>query len=301
MTIASPSDRPSNHWHHEDAGVVNKFERRRGHFGFGRTLLRPSRWRRLARVSRVVQERRMFLWREINRHLGTGRYHLRDSQLIAHVRHNTPDLGGLLEVFVLRNYEPPAPIHDMLERRSRSRPLRVADLGGNIGLFGLWVLREFPTAEIISFEPDPANAQVLTLTAEANQERERWHLVTACAGTRSGHVPFRARDYLESRIVAEDDARGCLVPTVDVFADLADVDWAKIDIEGGEWELLSDARFAKLPVPVLWIEYHPNLCPAASPRDFAIEALTTAGYRIEPFEERAPGLGELWAWRPDAA
>lgn len=289
---------------HRDQGrhdAVEQFQRRRGHLGFARTMLRPRRWSRMARVSRAVQERRTLLWREINRQLGIGGYHLRGSHLVVHVRHSTPDLGGLFEVFVLRNYEPPAPIRDALERRSRARPLEVADLGGNIGLFGLWVLREFPTAQIISFEPDPANADVLALTAEVNQQQESWRLVTACAGARGGQVLFRAGDYLESRIVAQDDAHARLVPTVDVFAHLANVDWAKIDIEGGEWELLSDPRFAHLAVPVLWLEYHPNLCPTDSPREFAMEALTTAGYRIEPFEERAPGLGELWAWRPESA
>lgn len=271
-----------------------------GRLGLARTLLRPRRWRRLAQVSRVVREQPTFLWREGNRQLRTGRYHLRSAELIVHVRHNTPDLGGLFEVFVLGNYEPPRPIREALERLARGRPLRVADLGGNIGLFGLRVLRDFPTAEIISFEPDPANAHVLALTVDAAARGDRWQTVTACAGARSGEVPFLTGSYLESQIVAEADPRARLVPKVDVFAHLANVDWAKIDIEGGEWELLSDPRFAQLTTPVLWLEYHPNLCPADSPRRLAIAALTEAGYRIEPFEERAPGLGELWAWRPNA-
>jgi FkbM family methyltransferase len=270
-----------------------------GHFGLARTLLRPRRWRHLVRVSRVVREQPSFLWREANRRVVTGRYHLRDGEHVVYVRHSTPDLGGLFEVFVLGNYEPPAPIHELLERIAGSRTLRVADLGANIGLFGLRVFRDFPSAEVVSYEPDPANARVLELTAHASVQRDRWRLVTACAGACSDNVPFLAGAYLESQIVTEDDGRGRLLPKVDAFADLLSVDWIKIDIEGGEWELLTDPRFAQLTAAVLCLEYHPNRCPAESPRALAVSALTAAGYRIEPFEERAPNLGELWAWRPD--
>jgi len=217
-----------------------------------------------------------------------------------HVRHDTPDVAGLLEVFVLRNYELPEPIRSALKNRVRSRMLRVADLGGNIGLFGLRVLREFPTAEIISFEPDPGNARILALTAAANERLSRWQLVTACAGAHPGEVPFLTGQYLESKILPDNGAGTRPIPKIDVFPHLENVDWAKIDIEGGEWELLSDPRFAKLEVPVLWLEYHPNLCPVPSPRELATEKLIQAGYRIEPFDERSPGIGELWAWRPEA-
>lgn len=265
-----------------------------------RTLLRPERWRRLARSSGVVDERAAFLWREVNRQLVTARYHLRRSQLVVHVRHDTPDLAGLFEVFVLGNYELPEPIRAFLDRRARVRPLRVADLGGNIGLFGLRVLRDFPDAEITSFEPDPDNARVLAATIDENRLQDRWRVVTACAGARAGEVPFLTGQYLESQIVAADEERARLLPKVDVFPHFDKVDWAKIDIEGGEWELLSDPRFVGLEVPLIWLEYHPSLCPGNSPREIVTDALTEAGYRIEPFEERAPGLAELWAWRPDA-
>lgn len=281
-------------------GRRNDIKRPFGYFGLMRTLLRPRRWRHLARISRVVRERPRFLWREVNRRVSTGRYHLRDAGGVVHVRHGTPDLGGLFEVFVLGNYEPPAPINELLKRIARSRTLRVADLGGNIGLFGLRVFRDFPSAEIVSYEPDPANAQVLKLTVDASGQRERWRLVTACAGACAGKVPFLAGAYLESQIVAEDDGRARLLAKIDAFADLASADWVKIDIEGGEWELLTDPRFAELAAAVLCLEYHPNRCPAESPRALAMAALQAAGYQVEPFEERAPGVGELWAWRPDS-
>lgn len=263
-----------------------------------RTLLRPRRWRRIVRVAGTVREYPIFLWREVNRRLVMGRYHLRGSDLVVHVRHDTPDLGGLFEVFVQRNHDPPGEILAMLARDAHDHPLRVVDLGGNIGLFALRVLQQFPDARMTSFEPDPANARVLALTAAANGAQEQWQLVTACAGATPSLVRFLAGHYLESQILAHDDSRGQLMPKIDIFPYLTGIDWLKIDIEGGEWELLADPRFAQLEVPVLWLEYHRHLCPGQAPRALAAEALTRAGYHIAPFVERAADLGELWAWRP---
>ena len=281
--------------HVDHVPELGRAQRRRGHFGMARTLLRPRRWRRIVRVSGAVRESPTFLWREVNRRLVTGRYHLRGSDLVVHLRHDTPDLGGLFEVFVQRSHDPPGKILAVLRHE---RPLRVADLGGNIGLFALRVLQRFPNAQLTSFEPDPANARVLALTAAANGVQERWRLVGACAGATPSVVPFLTGQYLESQILAQGDSRGQLLPKIDVFPHLDGVDWLKIDIEGGEWELLADPRFTELTVPVLWLEYHRHLCPCESPRALATEALARAGYQIVPFVERAPGIGELWAWRP---
>lgn len=253
----------------------------------------------MVRVARVVRESPKFQWREVNRRIVTGRYHLRGSQLIVHVRHGTPDLGGLVELFVMRIHDLPDPLAELLARHAHGRELRIVDLGGNIGLFALRALQRFPDAEVISFEPDPANAQLLRLTAEANGSFERWQLINACAGSKTAEVQFVAGRYLESRIAGKDDVSATPLPKVDVFPYLERADWVKIDIEGAEWEILADQRFLDLDIPVLRLEYHPHLCPADSPRTLAIKALTDAGYRIEPFQERAPGLGELWAWRPD--
>ena len=47
-------------------------------------------------------------------------------------------------------------------------------------------------------------------------------------------------------------------PRVDVFPYLAAADLVKIDIEGSEWEILADARFAGIAARVLVLEYHPQ-------------------------------------------
>jgi len=201
------------------------------------------------------------------------------------LRHRTPDLGGFVEVFINGNYDMPAAVRQSLE--GLQRPLRVVDLGANIGLFGLSLLSQQPTAVITAVEPDPSNAAVLHRTIDANGRSDTWSVIEACAGTQDGVVPFRAGQFLESRIA--DDGE----PTVvrDVFPMLADADLIKMDIEGAELELLSDRRFAALPARVLWLEFHP---PHGEHE--IVSLVQRAGFRPGPITRRG-GCGEFWAIR----
>jgi hypothetical protein len=81
-------------------------------------------------------------------------------------------------------------------------------------------------------------------------------------------------------------------PAVDVFPMLKDADLVKIDIEGAEWAILTDPRFRELSAAALFLEYHPP-----HTREDIVSTLEQAGWRVLPFEERSPGLGELWAVR----
>ena len=88
------------------------------------------------------------------------------------------------------------------------------------------------------------------------------------------------------------------VPIRDVLGEIRDADLVKIDIEGGEWEILQDPRFRAAPPRVLVLEYHPHLGPAGDPRQAAEEALRQAGLRIADIWHRDDGYGMVWAWRP---
>jgi hypothetical protein len=79
---------------------------------------------------------------------------------------------------------------------------------------------------------------------------------------------------------------------VDVFPIIRSAAVVKIDIEGAERNILADARFLDLEARLIAIEYHPPL-----PREWVEERFRAAGFTVERFEERAPGLGEFWAWR----
>jgi hypothetical protein len=64
-----------------------------------------------------------------------------------------------------------------------------------------------------------------------------------------------------------------------------------MDIEGGEWDLLADPRFASVSAALLFLEYHPHLCPAPDARAHARRVLEEFGYLVdEVFADGPVGL-----------
>jgi FkbM family methyltransferase len=253
--------------------------------------------------SRPFSERTRFVANEITRRPGTRRYLLRDTGMAVHMRHDPSDMGILAEVFIDRVYEPPAQVARSLD--SLARPLRILDLGSNIGLFAVFALARWPAASVVAFEPDPQNLEVLHLTIGEAGVDSRWRLEEAAATNFDGEVSFAVGRYAESAIVDELPDPGLdvnRVRAVDAFDWLSQADLAKLDIEGGEWALLADPRLAQIPTRVLVLEYHPQRSPRPDPRGAAHEALMSAGYRTldVPLKGAGDGQGMIWAWRPDA-
>jgi len=228
-----------------------------------------------------------------------GTYRLRDSGLELVLRHGTPDVGVLDEVFGQRQYDPPPPVAAVLDERSE---LEVVDLGANIGLFALHARARWPAAHITSFEPDPCNLELLERCHGANADRGPWRLVAAAAAVADGEQAFHAGRFACSALAAEGEAPAenrppVRVPAVDALPALAGADLVKMDIEGGEWALLGDPRFAAAGVRAVVLEHHPHLCPGPDPRAAAEGLLHAAGYATRSLIERPDRVGLLWAWR----
>lgn len=103
------------------------------------------------------------------------------------VRHPLVDAPVLKELLAEDEYAFPKVVQDRLE--PLGRPLRVLDLGGNIGLFGLRVFERFPDARVTTFEPDPRNLASLRQCAAANPGVD-WTIVPAAAGVQDGEASF---------------------------------------------------------------------------------------------------------------
>jgi FkbM family methyltransferase len=204
------------------------------------------------------------------------------------IRHATPDVVTLDEVFYTRDYEFPADVSARLDRSPR-----VLDLGANIGLFGVFVLERFPGARITAVEPDAANAAVLRRCAAANTP-EAWTIVEAAAATHEGTVPFVSGQFSLSQVAEGGEP----TPAVDALVLLDDAELGKLDIEGSEWELLSDPRLAGVKSEALVVEYHAHRCPGDDPRETALELLRVAGYDARPAGRDRAGHGIVWATRP---
>lgn len=227
-------------------------------------------------------------------------WRLRDGRGDAVLRSGSRDVDIFEEIFRTGIYVPPDEVAAALARDGGVR--RVVDLGGNVGLFALFVLRTFADAHVVSYEPDPDNLVLLRACRTASADRERWEIREVAGGTQDGVLPFVSGEQAESRrpVVSEwgrDDLIS--VPLVDVLPELAAADFVKIDIEGGEWPILQDPRFRQMGARAVVLEYHGQYKPEPDARAAAHRLLSEAGYATrQAHESPAVEVGLIWAWRP---
>jgi len=259
------------------------------------------------RGARAVREPVRFVALQFGRPRRAG-YRLRGSDFAIFVRHCTRDVHILNEIFGgtagRHSYEPPADLGSLLDGRPSPR---VLDVGGNIGLFGVDVLSRWPGATIRSFEPDPANGDLLAKVISANHLEKRWTLVRAAVANRAGDLEFTAGLFADSHVAARDpessgsSGDGTLtVPSVDLFAEDHHVDLLKMDIEGAEWPILTDSRLPDLRATVLVLEWHARGCPEPEPHACVLRLLREAGYGELYEVESGSENGVLWARRQGA-
>jgi FkbM family methyltransferase len=199
------------------------------------------------------------------------------------LRHGTGDAAVWGEVFVAGQYTCPWPV---------PRGAAVLDLGGHAGYFGLWAWDSWAAQSVISVEPDEDNLRLLHLNRR-EADRQEWRVLEGAASVADGRASFAGGRGCGSRLAegGEDE-----VVTFDVLPLLERCTVAKIDIEGGEWEILVDPRFAQAAPPLLVLEYHAT-AQIADPRTYATTLLEQNGYEVQPGDEPAPGVGLLWARR----
>ncbi|MBK5218429.1 MAG: FkbM family methyltransferase [Thermoleophilia bacterium] len=247
-----------------------------------------------ARVSRQVERPLAFVAGEL-RGEGTEAVVLRRSGLTANLRRGSGDLVMLHQIIGRDVYRPPVEVSERLGRVEG--PLRIADLGANVGFFTLRQLESYPGCEIVAVEADPGNAALLARTLAANRLEPRVELVEAAASNAPGSVEFAAGNFFESHVVEGDGGDGTIeVRMIDALPLLAGRHLVKIDIEGSEWPILADPRFRELEAVALTLEWHIQGCPGSEPRQAAEDALAAAGYTVR-HDHSEPGCGTLWAWR----
>lgn len=240
-----------------------------------------------------------------------ARHQLRGSGLSVYLRHGTIDIDVFKEVFGTEfgpnAYEPPAPVAAALDAKPQPT---VLDLGGNIGLFGVYALGRWPNASLRSFEPDPRNLPLLRRAIAANRLERRWTVDAAAVANCAGEMPFLAGLFAESQLasVADPatrppswaplpDSETVMVRTVDLFEEDRHVDLIKMDIEGGEWAILTDPRLPGLDADAIVVEWHKAGCPEPDPRAAASRLLRGAGYAHQHETQESSHSGVVWGWR----
>jgi FkbM family methyltransferase len=255
--------------------------------------------RRALRQSGLVRQRAKYAVAAALELRGMHPYRVRASGSPVWLRH-PGDSWTFEEIFAARAYELPQALRESLDRKP---DVTVADLGANVGLFGTFILDLLPRARVVGYEPDPGNAAICRRALGWAEQAGRYRLIQAAAGVQPGVAHFDAGLGGRSHISRAPGPNAIAVRIEDVMPVLARSDLAKIDIEGSEWALLSDARLREAGPDALVLEYHADGCPTADPQRAASDLLTAAGYRIvpppRPFydDEFPPGQGMLWAVR----
>ena len=262
----------------------------------------------------LVREPLRFAARELSGRRVVGLYRPRGTDIRVCVRHNLrgPGWDGhdqlpLDVIFRERCYDPPAAAERHLGRVEQPR---VVDLGGHLGYFGAFALSRYPGARVVSFEPEPEHARLLRRCIEVNGLAERWQLIEACAHTEDATLRLAAGRAVATHVVPAgwDEGNVVEVAARDALPHLDGADLAKVDIEGAEWALLLDDRFAAARPAAVVMEYHSTGCPEENAKRCARRRLSELGYEVhfpagDPNPDSGPfwGRGLVWAWRPQSS
>lgn len=246
------------------------------------------------RGARTVDDR----WAFVKAQFAPGavrQHQLRGSGLTMALRHCTRDVDILNEIFSVECYAPPVEVARRLDDLGAPA---IMDLGGNIGLFGLYVRGRWPESRVVAFEPDPANADLLDRTIAANGLADRWSTIRAACSNRDGIARFAAGHLSESKITGASQGEVVEVPMVDALDACREADLLKIDIEGAEWAILADPRLSQLRAYAIVLEWHLLESPEPDAAALATRLLQSAGFvHTRGQEAESGGNGLVWAWR----
>jgi FkbM family methyltransferase len=221
---------------------------------------------------------------------------VRDGTRVVHPAGSAGLLGSLIEIWYEGCYDPPG------FYRPKAGEV-VVDVGANVGVFSLWLLRRAEGTRVVAIEPTPDGFACLerNLASYVAGGRAVVHRLAAAAGR--GHVRIerptgRSIDVRTAAASADEPERIEALPLADLLAlaGAAEVALLKVDIEGAERELFATASAADLRrCRRIALEYHDNLRPGTlamlRERFAATHEVTVA--------PKAPDYGMLFAIRRD--
>lgn len=244
---------------------------------------RPAHFRGiLAPVSRA----RYTIWRllggkhPINLDLASGlQLHLRAM--------SSTDYDVAWQIYWRGDYDSPQALHEVR---------RVVNLGANVGFSCLYWCHTYPGCRVTAYEPHPVHLDAINNNLKRNGLLDRVKVVAAAAGT--GERLSYLTDGRSSSTVTEHPS-AFKIRVLNIFREPemnGTIDLFKIDIEGAEYEILSDPRFGKLDVRALVIEWHKT---PEHPDGlwWCLQKLQNLGYQTEVGAEDPPLAGLIWAYR----
>jgi FkbM family methyltransferase len=184
-----------------------------------------------------------------------------------------PDPIGLVGLHLRANNGADAFVHsEVFENHYyrlplRSAPATILDLGANIGLSAIYFARCYPESRIACVEPMPGNLKLLIRNLRKNAVEAE--VIAAAIDAKDGVVAmeYGAADYGHKIAAAAPSNVLLEVASVSVPSILRRLGWdriglLKIDIEGHESVLLSQACEWLADVDALCVEYHHHFAEA---------------------------------------
>lgn len=166
----------------------------------------------------------------------------------------------------------------------------VLDIGAHIGLFSLWLLKQYPHARVRSVEADPQTYAILTRNiAAARAEGAKWEALNAAAWDKDGaKLSFSATGpSMSHRVSGDGDIIVESITLKRLLDDMAGtngtVDLLKVDIEGSEEAFLCENPDELQRVRSVVVELHPYLCNTGRVED----ALRGCYGKIKKIENRS--------------
>ncbi len=162
----------------------------------------------------------------------------------------------------------------------------VLDIGANVGFYTMRASRAVgPAGQVVALEPSEHNAQQLEQNLRLNG-LSNVRVIRKAAWSHAGLVGWYESQVPTTNKVSPDSTAKIEAVTVDELVeqlDLPRVDWIKVDVEGGEVEVLRGAwRTLEQFRPVLLIEVHETLAALRTLLEPAGWAFEVLGFDVEP-------------------
>ncbi|MGR8981775.1 MAG: FkbM family methyltransferase [Gammaproteobacteria bacterium] len=200
------------------------------------------------------------------------------------------DYGVAHEVFVQQHYKSPRCL-DVAHLKV------IVDLGANVGYSCLYWMELFPNCEIIAVEPHPIHMEHLRRNMALNGYSHQITTYEAAAGCTSRSAILEDRGASSRLADTKSGAFAIQTIVVDIFDLLKGkrIDLLKMDIEGAEYEILGDNRFATLELKAIVLEWH-QTGAFQDGRRWCVRRLEDLGYSVQD-THRENNHGILWAYR----
>jgi FkbM family methyltransferase len=272
-----------------------------------------ERWKRMMAVARsrgasLSDQMRLFHLGVLKRslvHRGLGRHRAENihhfairgpdkKNLTMYLRDNSLDVETFFEFFAFKPEMLPSELPNY-------QPKVIYDIGANVGMAALYFMCVYPQAQILAFEPVPANYEICALNLSNSPEAKSYPWAIGAA-TGTATFEFDQKDLRGGRLGRLEGKKASSLQKIEVpVFSLRDViekrgcpapDFLKIDVEGAEMDVLKGLGTEPAHAKIMLIETHGPAVELA-----VLKWLADHRFTLRHQHEAAKGFSTIWAER----